>query len=140
MPSAARFALFARRLFLKPGLAAARAEFGFYLVERNAAGMQQDQQMIKYVGGLADQALPVVADRGNRRLDRLLAELFSALIDAAIEQLAGIGYLGALAGARLHASFQIADGKARHRQIFQRQVFQGRLSSPSVRVPYHLPW
>ena len=80
--------------------------------------MQQDEQMIKHVGGLADQALSIVADRGDRRLHCLLAELLGALIDAAIEQLAGVGHLGALAGARLHAPFQIADGKARHRQVF----------------------
>src|SRR5215471_5575086 len=99
MPLAGRFGLPARRFFRKPRLTAARAEFGFDLVERNAAGMQQNEKMIKHVGGLADQALPIVADRGDRRLDRLLAKLLSAMVDTAIEQLAGVGHLGALAGA-----------------------------------------
>src|SRR5262249_39930975 len=117
MPLAARLSLFARCLFLEPRLTTASAKFGLDLVKRNAARVQQHKEVIKHVGGLADQALPVFGDGGNCRLDGLFAELFCAMINAAMEQLAGIGTLGAFAGARLYAPFQIADGKTRHRQV-----------------------
>src|SRR5262249_30063858 len=75
------------------------------------------QEMVNDVGGLPNEALAVVADSRNRSLDGFLAELLGALVDAAIEQFAGIGHLGALAGALPHALFQIADREIRQLHV-----------------------
>src|SRR6516162_9168106 len=92
---------------------AARSEFGLDLVERNAAGVQQHQQMVNDVGGFPNQAFAVVTDSRNRGLDGFLAELLGALVDAAIEQLGGIGPRGALAGSPPHAFSKTGDREFR---------------------------
>src|SRR5580704_3364438 len=66
-------AALARRLLVEARLQRTRAEFGLDFRKRDAAGMEHDQEMVEHVGGFADHALTVFADRGNRRLDRLLA-------------------------------------------------------------------
>ena len=86
------------------------AELRLDLGERDAARLQHHQQMIEQVGGLGDQALAVFADRRERGLDRLLAELLGAMRHALVEQLARVGLLGARRGALVHARFEIVRG------------------------------
>ncbi len=40
---------------------------------------QHDQQVIDEIGGFPDQPLAILADGGERGLDRLLAELLGAM-------------------------------------------------------------
>jgi hypothetical protein len=57
------------------------------------------------------------------------------VIDATVKELAGIRNGGAFAGTRLHAPFQIADGKTGHRQVFLARDFR------SQAFPWHvLQW
>ena len=72
------------------------------------------QKVIEHVGGFRDHAALVLANRGKRGLDRLLAELFGALGHAAVEQLSRIGHVRALLGAALHALFQVMEGERCH--------------------------
>src|SRR5580704_5830963 len=104
-------AALARRLLVEARLAGARAELGLDLRERDAAGVEHDQEMVEHVGGFADDALAVFADRGNRRLDRLLAEFLGAMRHAAVEQLARVGHVGAFLRARLDALFEVVEGE-----------------------------
>ena len=83
------------------------AEHGLDLGERDAARLQHDEQMVEQVGGLGDQVLAILADRRERGLDRLLAELLGAMRHALVEQLAGVGLLGARRGALVHAGFEV---------------------------------
>ena len=53
--------------------------------------LEQHEQMIEEIGGLAFSARASLADAGDDGLDRLLAELLGAALGAGIEQLAGIG-------------------------------------------------
>src|SRR5580704_10268718 len=104
-------AALARRFLVEARLPRARAELGLDFGERDAAGMEHDQEMVEHVGGLADDALTVFADRGNRRLDRLLAEFLGAMRHAAVEQLARVGHVGAFLRARLDALFEVVEGE-----------------------------
>src|SRR5580704_17492710 len=70
--------------------------------------------MIEKVGGFPDHEISILGDRGDRGLDRLLTKLLGAVDDAAIEQLAGVGDVGARLGAVLHAFLKVMDGKRRH--------------------------
>src|ERR1700692_2728290 len=110
MPSAA----LARGFFFEARLARARAELGLDLVKRDAADVEHDKKVIEHVGGLPDHAALILADRGNRRLDGLLAELFGAMEDAAVEQSAGVRNIRTLPRAVLHALFQVMEGKIGH--------------------------
>ena len=47
--------------------------------------------MIEHVGRLRGQRLAVARDRGDRRLDRLLAELFRGAADAVAGELRRVG-------------------------------------------------
>src|SRR5258705_13153722 len=70
--------------------------------------------MIEQIAGLADQVVAVLAHRRQHGLDRFLAELLGALGDAAVEQLARIGGIGARAGALLHPLFQVVKCEISH--------------------------
>src|SRR5580704_88042 len=104
-------AALARRLFVEAGLQRARAELGLDLRERDAAGMEHDQEMVEHVGGLADHPLAVLADRGNRCLDRFLAEFFGAMRHATVQEPARIGHVGTRLRARLDALFEVVEGE-----------------------------
>src|SRR3984957_1406336 len=105
---------FARGLFVKAGLAGSGAELGLDFVERDAAGMKHDQKMIKHVGGLSDDAVLVLADRGDGGFNGLFTELFGALGDAAVEQLSRVGNVRAFLGAGLYTLFQIMKAELGH--------------------------
>ena len=103
-----------RGLFLEPGLALALGEHRLDLRQRDAARMQHHQQMVEQVGGLAGQMLVVLVDGGDHGLDRLLAELLGAMGDAAIDELARIGDVGARLGAFLDAFFEVLQCEVSH--------------------------
>ena len=86
----------------------ALGEHGLDLRQRDAARMQHHEQMVEQVGGLAGQMLVVLVDGGDHGLDRLLAELLGAMGDAAIDELARIGDVGAGLGAFLDAFFEVS--------------------------------
>ena len=77
------------------------------LGQRDAARLQQHQQMIEQIGGFRDQPVAVFLHGGDHGLDRLLAELLGAMRDALVEQLAGIGLRRARLGALVHPLFEI---------------------------------
>src|SRR5256885_5808615 len=88
-------ATLARRLLVESGPTGAVEQLGLNVGERDAARMQHDQKMVDEIGTLRDQPLAILADGGKRRLDRLLAEFLGAMGDPAVEQLAGVGQVGA---------------------------------------------
>ena len=88
-----------------------RAEFGLDLCKRDAANVQHDEQVIKKVSRFADHALAILADRRNRRLDSLLAELFRAMRHTAVEELARIGDFRARLRAVPHAFLEVLQGE-----------------------------
>jgi hypothetical protein len=95
-------------------LARAGAEFGLDLVEGNAAGIEDHQEVIKHVSGLPNHVISILTDSGKRGLDGLLAELFGALVNAAIEEFSRVGDIRALPGTLLHAPFKIMKGERGH--------------------------
>src|SRR5579884_575631 len=105
---------FARGLLLEPRLPGARAKLGFDLIKADAARVQHDHQVVQQVGRFRDHALVVLADRGERGFDGLFAQLLGAMIDAAIEQLARIGWLGTGPRPVLHTLFQVMKCKSGH--------------------------
>jgi hypothetical protein len=91
-------------------------QLGLDVRERDPARLQHHQQMIDEIGALRDQPLAILADGGKRGLDRLLAQLLGAMGDAAVEQLAGIGQVGARLGALLDPFLQVFQGEIGHSQ------------------------
>jgi hypothetical protein len=79
-----------------------------------SSGVKHDKKVIEHVGGLGDHAALILADGGNRRLDRFFAELFGAMNHAAVEQFPRVGNVGALLRAVLHALFQVVEGELGH--------------------------
>ena len=61
--------------------------------ERRADRFQQHHQVIDQIGGLLGDASPVAGHGGESRLDRLLANLLGAFLDAFGEELGGVGFL-----------------------------------------------
>ena len=82
------------------------------LVERDAARLEHDQQVVEQVGGLGDQRARVLADRGERRLDRLLADFLAQCSTPSSSSLRGVGRLGARR-ARARATTMRGRGRAR---------------------------
>ena len=74
-PRPAPSSVAARRLLGKAGLRPAALELVEHILHQNAARAKQDEEVIEKIGALADQGSLVVLDRGDHRLDRLLAEL-----------------------------------------------------------------
>src|SRR5579872_1352758 len=70
------------------------------LIQADAGGGEQDEPMVDDVGALGGQRLGVALHGGERRFDRLLAELLRRQRRAARQQLSGVGRggVGALAG------------------------------------------
>ena len=73
-----------------------------------------DQQVVKHVGRLRDHVIPILADRGERCLHGLLAELLGAMAHPAVDELAGVGHLRTGLGALLYALFQVVKGERSH--------------------------
>ena len=53
-----------------------------HLVEWNAGGMEQHEQMVEHVGGFRPEPFAIARCRGDCRLDSLLAEFAGAMGDA----------------------------------------------------------
>ena len=69
-----------RGFLLEAGLApCAAASSAITVVEGNAGDVEQHEQVVEHVGRLRRQPLAVALDRGDHRLDRLLAEFLGAL-------------------------------------------------------------
>jgi hypothetical protein len=107
-------AAFAGRLFGDAGLAGTARQHGFDLGELDIPRRQQDQQVIEEIGRLLDEAFATFRNGSEREFHRFLAELLGALRDAAVEQLAGVGKVGAGGGARVDAAFEIVNGEGFH--------------------------
>src|SRR5579862_257740 len=131
-------AALARCLFVKARLARARAKLDLNLVESYAAGVQHDQEVIEHVGGFRRHAAFVLADCGERGLDRLLAEFFRAVRHTAIEQLSRIGHIRAFAGALLNTLFQIVQRERGHVRSLAspRAHRESRLTGYLVAAPF----
>src|SRR5215470_12559995 len=92
-------AALARGLFFKTRLSGPFRQLGFHIGKGDAARVQHHKQAVDKVGGLGDQPLTILGYRSKYRLDRLLTELLGTMSDAAVEQLARIGQVGARLGA-----------------------------------------
>ena len=64
--------------------------------------------------GFPGQPFIVLADGGDGSLERFLAKLFGAMGDAAVEQLARIGHVGAFLGTLAQAQLEIVQGEVGH--------------------------
>jgi 2-hydroxychromene-2-carboxylate isomerase len=113
-------------------LARARAKLGLDLIELDASGVQHDEEVIEHVGGFSDQPLTVLANRGNRGLDRFFTELLGALRHAAVQKLAGIGHVRALLRAHFDPFFQVMEGEAAHGLSLAslQAAWEGAISDP----------
>ena len=109
-----RHAALARRFLVEAGLRRARREHALHLGELDAARLQHNEQMVKQVRRLGDQVLAIIADRRERGLHRLLAELLGAMRHALLDQLAGVGLLGAFRRALMHPGFEIVQRERSH--------------------------
>ena len=78
------------------------------------ARVEHDEEVIEHVGGFRDHPLAVLADHGQHRLDRLLAELLGALRRALVEQLPRVGLLGRGVGPVADALLEIGEGELAH--------------------------
>ncbi len=94
-----------------PGLRRAFRQHRLDILERDAARLEHDEEMIKQVGRFRRDLLAAFADRGEPGFDRFLAELLGAMGDAFVEQRARLGGLGARLGARRHALFEVTQGE-----------------------------
>ena len=79
----------------------ARGELLRDVVERDAGLDHQDHDVIGEVGDLVDGLLFVLGLGGDDDLGALLTHLFEDLVEALVEQIAGIGPLGHIALAAL---------------------------------------
>ena len=89
-----------------PVSAVRRCKLGLHRVEGDAGDVEQHEKVVEHVGRLGLQPLAVALDRGDRGLDRLLAELLGACGDAGCGELRGIG--AGIAGGRARAATILA--------------------------------
>src|SRR5690606_3656887 len=129
-----------RSLFGKAGLGSAAFEFGHYIVEADARGLEHHQQVIEHVAGLGSEAALVAGDRGYHRLGGLFAQLLGALVDALGKQARGVALVGRGLGARGDALVQVFERKSHQkspRSLRTAMPFRARcaFASPMVKVP-----
>src|SRR5262249_55625202 len=70
--------------------------------------------MVSEISGFRDQPLAVLLDGSDHGLNRLLAELPRAVLDAPVEELAGVGGLGSRLRSLANALFQVVQAEGGH--------------------------
>ena len=80
-----------RGFFLVAGLGSPSLQFRHHLIERHAAGLQHDEQMVEHVGALSDELGCLARNCGDHGFDRLLAEFSGGALRSAVEERFCIG-------------------------------------------------